>query len=158
MKKKLQKIDGRRRVRGGAGTRRVDAADMLECSQKCWARAFHLAWKGKREESRSWMDDRMARTDDPEVIRYFETRKRKCQFANPGRKLGVASSIRSPSPSLLGCSNFRGTTRSTRSFVFVLPSRSLSSKRFLVRKIRESQNSPCFFGYTFVLHDCLEIL
>lgn len=36
-----------------------------------------------------------ARTNVPDVIRYFEARKRKCQFANPGRKLGIASSIRS---------------------------------------------------------------
>lgn len=28
-----------------------------------------------------------SRADLPEVIRYFEARKRKCQFANPGRKL-----------------------------------------------------------------------
>lgn len=57
---------------------------------------------------------RTARTDVPEVIRYFEARKRKCQFANPGRKLPASctSSIRSPSPSLSRRSNFSGTTRS----------------------------------------------
>lgn len=55
-----------------------------------------------------WMG-RTARTDVPEVIRYFEARKRKCQFANPGRKLrhSRTSSIRSPSPSLPRRSNFR---------------------------------------------------
>lgn len=48
--------------------------------------------------------------DVPEVIRYLEARKRKCQFANPGRKLRrVAHKLyKEPaSPSLPRRSNFR---------------------------------------------------
>lgn len=87
----------------------------------------HLARREKREENRSWMDRDRARAVwwVFEVIRYYEAGKRKCQFANPGCKLGVASSIRSSLPSPLRRSNFRGTTCSLiplfSSFRFPLP-------------------------------------
>lgn len=93
----------------------------------------------------------MARTDVPKVIRYLEARKRKCQFANPGRKLGVASSIRSrPLLLLLRRSNFRDITWSlehvpSSSFRF---SPSLDRFSRVLPKIRECQNLAYRSGNT----------
>lgn len=52
-------------------------------------------WKKKREEnSKLNVLDSVHQCDDTKVIRYSETGERKCQFAIPGRKLDVSSSIR----------------------------------------------------------------
>jgi len=68
---------------GGQGAERgTNGADV----QKCLRLAEPCVEKGYPEKSWNWMG-RTARTDVPKVIRYFEARKRKCQFANPGRKL-----------------------------------------------------------------------
>lgn len=84
-----------------------------------------------------------ARTDVPKVIRYLKARKRKCQFANPGRKLGVASSIRSRPLLLLRRSNFRDITWSLEhvpSSSSIRFSPSLDRFSRVLSKIRQRQN------------------
>lgn len=141
-KKKVGRIDW-----GWSG--RGERAVISECIKKLTSSNLSrgLGKEVRRRKLRSWIDYRMAYADDLIVIRYpggegGRERERKQQFANPGSKFGIASSIRSPSPSLPRCSNFRGTARShlpPPSFCFPL---SPAASRELYGNVPAAGESP----------------